>query len=93
METLAYLSVAQDYEAPETKKLDLSALKGLATAGLVVAGATLGSMSVAEEASAHYYRGYYRSYRPHFVSYRRYYPRHIYAYPVYYGRRHPCYYY
>ena len=92
METLAYLYLAEDYENPEAKELNLKGLKSVALVGMIgaacVAGGVLGT---ADSASAHYYGGGsygYRHYGYRHYGYRYYYPR-------YYGYRHyyrPCYY-
>lgn len=83
METLAYLHLAEDYENPEAKELNLKGLKRSAVTGIIGAACVTGGVvSIAASASAcGYYGGYYGAgyygggyygYRSH---YRPYYPR------------------
>lgn len=92
METLAYLHLAEDYENPETKALNLKGLKSVALAGTIGAACVMGGVvGTADSASAHGYYGYGGGYYGY--NYRPYYRHHY--YPRYYSYRHyyrPCYY-
>lgn len=95
METLAYLHVAQDFENPEEKELNLNGLKSKAAIGVLGAAVAVGALGVVDTAPAHAWGGYgygggwgcggYSCYRPVYV--RCYQPVYVPVYPCY----RPCY--
>lgn len=91
METLAYLHLAEDYEASETKEFNLKGVTTAAMVGAIGAASVVGGVvGTADSASAYGYYGgcryncggsyysYHRPYYPRYYSYRSYRPCHYY---------------